>query len=77
MRCIQPGSDLDANVANIDRVKDERIYGLFPEFVSYLRKKEVEGARARLLEVQAQEVGQILQTVPDKWAVPKAAFNPW
>jgi hypothetical protein len=52
--CFTCGRDLDANTAQIGRVKDERLYGLFPAFVSRIRREDHYGTdRSAMLAGQA------------------------
>jgi hypothetical protein len=75
--CFTCGRDLNKRVGYIDRIQDERIYGLFPEFLARLSRTAIEAARGRLREVDQAPVQDILRVVPREWQVPQAAFGPW
>lgn len=67
--CFTCGRDLDGNVANIGRVKDDGLYGLFPGFESLVRQSDVEAAIDRLRELQVETVRPIVESIPDEWDV--------
>ena len=69
--CFTCGADLDSKVSHIDRVKDERIYGLFPGFVSRIRQQHVEAAVADLSNLDVSFVLGVVEEIPDEWEVPK------
>jgi hypothetical protein len=54
--CFTCGRDLDTRVAHIAHVKDERLYGLFPAFVTYVREEDVTTAVGRLARLDDQFV---------------------
>jgi hypothetical protein len=75
--CFTCGRDLSPRMAEIDRMRDERFYGLFPEFVPHLRVRPLEEARARLLQAESGMVRGILATIPREWDVSAAATAAW
>jgi hypothetical protein len=64
-------------MADIDKVKDERVYGLFPAFVPYLRPETLEATRNRLRGFERPTIRGILSTLPAEWQVPPAAIPAW
>jgi hypothetical protein len=68
---------LHAKLANIDLVKDELIYGLFPAFVRLMSPIIVATACARLKMLVAEEVRAIINEVPKEWNVDLAARDAW
>lgn len=70
--CFVSSGDLDARVARIDWVKDDRLYGLFPAFRSRVREEEVLLAIARLRELNHRAVEAIVNDIPADWEVPIA-----
>jgi hypothetical protein len=75
--CFTNGPDLSPRMAEIDRERDERFYGLFPEFEPRLRVRPLEQARDRLLQVEGGMVRAVLDIVPREWEVPSAAVTAW
>lgn len=71
--CFTCGRDLTGDVANIDRVKDTRPYGLFPEFLPYLGHDAVMAAINDLRSLPRAEVEAIIRDVPNEWQVSQPA----
>jgi hypothetical protein len=71
--CFTCGRDLDERLAHIQRVKDERLYGLFPAFVSRVRQEDVEEALQRLKEIDGELAANIVASIPDEWEVTTTA----
>lgn len=67
--CFTCGRDLDDKLVHIGRVKDDRLYGLFPGFRSLVRQADVEAAIDRLRELEVEVVRPIVDTIPDEWKV--------
>ncbi|HEY3789712.1 MAG TPA: hypothetical protein VGL71_12700 [Urbifossiella sp.] len=71
--CFTCGRDLNAHIARIESVKDDRLYGLFPGFVPAIRQHEVEACVSRLRELLAPFVADIVATIPADWQVSAGA----
>ena len=71
--CFTCGRDLTDKTASIDRVKDSRAYGLFPEFQRWLSHDVVVHSAARLRDISAAEVDKIIGQIPPQWQVSIAA----
>ena len=69
--CFHCGRDLTAELEKIDLVKDERIYGLFPEFKPLVQAHwlAVEAAAAKLLTIDRQWVERVVAQIPQQWKV--------
>lgn len=71
--CFNCGRDLNAGLSHIDLVQDERIYGLFPEFVPFMSQPALrpawEEAVDRLGNLDEMDVTAIVNAVPTAWAV--------
>lgn len=74
---LRPGEDLTAKLANIDKVKDDHVYGLFPEFRNRLRQGIITSSAARLREMDAVTARAIVETVPREWEVTPEARTAW
>jgi hypothetical protein len=71
--CFTCGGDLSERVANIDRVQDGRVYGLFPEFVPYITPERVAASTADLRRIDAPTVDGFVGSIPREWEVSSAA----
>jgi hypothetical protein len=67
--CFTCGRELGANLAKIGRVKDERIYGLFPAFLPFMSSPSVKAAAVTLATVDREVVQPIVDAVPAEWEV--------
>ena len=79
--CFDLAADLTPRLARIDSVQDERLYGLFPGFIPYLRptagtatdqQTAARAALARLAEATAAIITPMVATVPREWEVDTA-----
>ena len=71
--CFTCGRYLAGNVATIERVKDERIYGLFPAFRNWMKAEVVKACEDRLAQVDEGAVYDIVESVPSEWEVSQQA----
>ena len=74
---IRSGEDLSHKLANIDKVKDDRVYGLFPEFRTHLRENIIEDCVERLRQMDAVTADAMIATVPKEWDVSQNARTAW
>ena len=74
---IRSGEDLTTKLANIDKVQDEHVYGLFPEFRGKLREDMIIDCATRLREMDAATAKAMIGTVPREWEVSNAAREAW
>lgn len=71
--CFAVGQELGRQVASIDRMRDERIFGLFSVFEPYVKQPLVEQAAARLPHATRAVADEIVGEIPNEWQVDKAA----
>ena len=75
--CFHCGGSLNRRIARIDLVKDVRIYGLFPEFVPFMRNLALRPAWMdavdRLRTLDRGWVHGIVSSIPDEWEIEPAA----
>ena len=74
---IRSGEDLTRDLDHIDKVKDGRLYGLFPEFHDRLDQGIIEICVQRLKEMDATIADAMIATVPEQWEVPLEARQAW
>ena len=67
--CFTCGKPLSPKIGNIDRVKDEGIYGLFPEFLPWLDCQIVAQAVEKLRSFTKHDAQVMTQTIPGEWDV--------
>ncbi|MBI3268673.1 MAG: hypothetical protein HYZ53_06605 [Planctomycetes bacterium] len=66
---LSGGRELTAPVAGIDRIKDERVYGLFPAFVKQIGLPDVRIALDRMSAITSDALEQMLRGIPAEWAL--------
>lgn len=74
---IRSGEDLSPRLAHLGKVRDEGVYGLFPEFRKKLREDIIDDCATRLRELDAATAEAIIETVPAEWDVTNAARKAW
>jgi len=74
---IRSGEELTAKLSNIDKVQDEHVYGLFPEFQNRLREDIIGACATRLREMDAGTAKAMVGTVPREWDVSSEARSAW
>jgi hypothetical protein len=69
--CFDGPGYLDAKLDHIDRVKDDQLYGLFPEFKPFIRPHlpALQAAVAKLQTLQRQWVNTLVAGLPAEWQV--------
>jgi hypothetical protein len=65
--CFTSGTSLGRKLTFIRSIKDERLYGLFPEFQPYMTQTLVEVAIERLGEFSRDDADAIIADVPKEW----------
>lgn len=74
--CFASGRDINTRLAHIDVIRDDRIYGLFPELIPYLLQPEArqawEAAVDRLATIDREWVKALVATIPREWEVDDA-----
>ena len=73
--CFAGGPEFARGLANIDRVQDERVYGLFPAFAQQMRRHQqtqremVRMAAGRLRQFDRATVEECIMRIPREWGV--------
>jgi hypothetical protein len=72
--CFNCGRDLNAQVAHIDLIKDERMYGLFPEFKPFIRNhlQALGDAISKLKTLDKLWLQGLIGSIPAEWQVDAA-----
>ena len=66
------GRELTPALAEIDVVKDDTVYGLFPEFAATMQLRDFRAACARLAAVPSRAIEAVVAAVPVEWEVDAA-----
>jgi len=74
---IRSGEDLTSKLANIGKVQDGHIYGLFREFRERLRQSTIDDCASRLGEMDTSTADAIIESVPREWDVSQESRNAW
>ena len=67
--CLKSGSALSTKIGTINYIKDERIYGLFPEFESFITSEMFKQCLARLGHANSAELAEMVEAIPSDWEV--------
>jgi hypothetical protein len=71
--CFDCGRDFSERLGDIDKVKDERTYGLFPAFSRFIDRGELLWCTAMLRSFDVQALVQLVNRLPAAWQVSSAA----
>jgi hypothetical protein len=61
----------------IDAIKDDQIYGGFPEFVDYFDEKVATKTLNRIKKVKKEKLSSIIETIPKEWEISDQVRNEW
>ena len=67
--CFTCGRALTKRLGGIDRIRDERLFGLFPEFRPFRDRAQAKQAARDLRGIGRATVVQMAQTIPKEWEV--------
>jgi len=70
---VSTARELNGRIAGIEAIKDEGIYGLFPEFKQLMDIRQLRSAEETLREIEPSILDQILDDLPSEWQVSVAA----
>jgi len=71
--CFTKGNELTSKLANLDKVKDGKVYGLFPKFRPFVNKKAARLGVGRLTFYNTAAAEKIVQSIPKEWDVSPGA----
>jgi len=69
--CFTCGGELTHRLAQINQVRDERTYGLFPEFEEFLTRADMRRAVSDLQKINRTDVQALVDAIPVGWQVNK------
>lgn len=73
--CLTSGREIGGHLADIENVRDQRIYGLFPEFEKHLVRREVMRAVSDLCAIDRSGIQTIVENIPRAWQVSAPSRN--
>ena len=73
--CLTHGDDLTPAVANIEQIRDQRVYGLFPAFLPFINPDDAESSVADLQAISRETIEEIIDQIPKEWDVSERARN--
>lgn len=74
---IRSGEDLTPTLSRIDKVQDEHVYGVFPEFRDRLDVAMMNRCADRLREMHPAISDAMIATVPQEWQVSDDTRSAW
>ena len=75
--CFGDGTHLTTALASISTVRDDRIFGLFPEFEPYLDVDAFRRTSARLASVTKAQLEPMIDSIPGEWELPQNIRMAW
>jgi hypothetical protein len=63
------GQDINRRLRFIEKIRDQKIYGLFPEFRSFLNREEVKRLSEMLQKFDLTIAEEIIRVIPRAWEV--------
>jgi hypothetical protein len=73
--CFAMGQELNERISGLGRIRDERVFGMFSAFQSFVTQERVEQAASRLGQVNRSMVQNLVDGVPADWEVSAPARN--
>ncbi len=73
--CFTCGHSWTQTLSNLDRVRDNRLFGCFQEFRSFLDRSAVVQAATDLKSIERDLVTEMTHDIPNEWEVTKAALD--
>lgn len=67
--CLRANQDLNANIKNINNIKDIRIYGAFPAFRDFIRQKYLTRTIDKLKSFSDRDASDVIANIPNEWLV--------
>lgn len=74
-QCFAENSEITPRCAIINRVKDERIFGLFEAFRPFMLTELIEQAAQKLRQVDKTKIRRFSEQIPTEWEVEADAQN--
>jgi hypothetical protein len=73
--CFSCGRSWTRRLSQIDKLKEERIFGLFPEFRPFLKPEAVVRATDKMRSIDRATVAEMVELLPNDWDVSRGASD--
>ncbi|MDR1924267.1 MAG: hypothetical protein LBQ66_07830 [Planctomycetaceae bacterium] len=54
-------------LSSIDCIKDPAVFGLFPEFKTFITKKTARKVQEQMSQIQKHQIRNIVDQIPEEW----------
>jgi hypothetical protein len=71
------GREIDRRIAFIDTVRNDEIYGFFPQFQDFVDASEISRFATRLTQFTADVASAFISLVPQEWDISNVARSAW
>jgi hypothetical protein len=75
--CFTCGWPLTTGLHSLDKIRDARVFGRFPEFVSFLDRDVVRDTLGRLQQIERAVIASMMQSIPPAWEVRREVQEAW
>jgi hypothetical protein len=75
--CFTCGRALNTRLRSLDKIRDPRVFGRFPEFVSFLDRAVAHEALDRLRRIERAVVASMMHRIPPEWEVRREVQEAW
>lgn len=73
--CFTCGKELSRTIRDLDRIRDPRVFGLFPEFRRFLDRSQVKQAAIDLRRFDRAKAARMTEGIPKEWEVSSDALD--
>jgi hypothetical protein len=73
--CFTCGKELSRKLRELDKIRNSRLFGLFPEFQKYLDRPQVQQAARDLRRMNRTEAARMTDGIPKEWEVTSDALD--
>lgn len=73
--CFSGGRELSMNLAHISQIKDDRVYGMFDEFIPFIDEKKIVKLAEKLRKLSHDECKSFVEGVPQEWLGHSSTFQ--
>ncbi len=73
--CFTCGHGWTRKLSNIDSIRDNKLFGLFPEFQPFLDRTVIAEAADDLRRIDSDTISEIAQRIPNEWGVKQDALD--
>jgi hypothetical protein len=71
------GREINRRLGFIEKIRDEKIYGLFPQFKSFLNREQVRQVSTRLSQFSRTVAEEVIGAIPKHWEIDTENRSVW